>query len=92
MLVRQKTCVLFRGSQNVGGGNKTKEHMEENTPAKCFPNGWFGFVVFGPVAAAGFALGCLSKDDANVQKVGRQESMRNELEQKKCEHEAGVGG
>ena len=92
LYVRQKTYVLFRGSQNAGGGNKTKEFLEENMPVKYFPNGWFVFVMFGPMAVAGFTFGCLSEDDSNVQKIGREETRRNELEQKKRERESGVGG
>jgi len=90
--VRQKICVLFRGSQNAGSGNKTKEFLEEDMPTKHFPNRWFSFVMFGPMAVAGFTFGCLSEDDTNVKKIGRDESRKKELEQKKREHEAGEGG
>jgi len=92
LYVHQKIYVLFRGSQNAGGGNKTKEFLEEDMPTKCFPNGWFSFVMFGPMAVAGFTFGCLSEEDTNVKKIGRDESRKKELEQKKREHEAGVGG
>ena len=85
MCVRTKIYVLFRGSQNAGGGNKTKEYLEETMPAKYFPTGWFAFVLFGPMAVAGFTFACLSEDDTNTAKVGRAETRQLELEQKQKE-------
>jgi hypothetical protein len=61
-------------------------------PTKYFPNGWFAFVMFGPMSVAGYAFGSLSEDNTNVQKIGREETRKKELVQKKREREAGVGG
>ena len=54
-------------------------------PMKYFPNGWFAFVYFCAMAVAGFTFGCLAEDNQNVEKVGRAQSRRKELEQKKNE-------
>jgi len=92
IFVRKKVCVLFWGSQNIVGGNKNKECEEDDMPKKHFPNGWFAFVFFGPMPVAGFTLSCLAEDDRNMEKIGRAESRREELQEKKREREAGVGG
>jgi len=90
--VRPKVYVSFRGSQNSDGGNKAREYLEEDMPSKHFPNGWFAFLLFGPMPVAGYALGCLGEDDNNVEKIGRAETRKQELVLKQREREAGIGG
>ncbi|CAB9530829.1 unknown protein [Seminavis robusta] len=96
LYVRQKVYVHLKGGKNNKGANRRaakdgKEWKEENMPDKYMFNGFFVFLMYGPVGLAGSTLTCLSADGKKVERVGRAEARKKESEVKQAERTTGVG-
>ena len=94
---RQKMCLQLRGAKDMAGArsvsvtsfcNKDEEDMEVG----CFFTGYMAFALHSPHGMTTKRISCLAAKGDEVDKVGRSQTRKEAMEQKKATRETGAGG